>query len=61
MQLQESGDIDPAVTSWVSKAKAALSRSDTAQYQHLLGEGIAVIMSLLDDLAKAKSKAGSQD
>ena len=54
MQLQSNEDVNPEVASWVSRAKIALNRKDGEAYQQLLGEAVAIVMALLDELAATK-------
>ena len=55
MQFQSADDVSPEVTSWISRAKTALNRRDSATYQQLLGESVAIVMALLDELAASRS------
>jgi len=55
MQLQSSEDVNPEVASWISRAKIALNRKDGTAYQQLLGEAVAIVMALLEDLATARA------
>ena len=53
MQLQSNEDVNPEVASWISRAKVALNRKNGEAYQQLLGEAVAIVMALLDELAAA--------
>jgi hypothetical protein len=54
MQLQSNEDVNPEVASWISRAKVALNRKDGEAYQQLLGEAVAIVMELLNDLSAAR-------
>lgn len=60
MQLQSDNDVSPEIASWISRTKVALNRKDQAKFQELLGESVAIVMALLDDLAAARS-AGKRE